>query len=380
MSYDMQVWSVVNPDWRQIAAGIDGWNISEHFLTFQKASWQIVVGPRSRVEEEDIPEDVFRSLPGIQFVTEMNLEPIHAPEAAHKMLQRMAARIAKDSYGVVLDPQQDTITSPRGVKRIIHSKQYDRISVLNFAWWFNESPLIEQGGFIRLLSTLEKYLPEALPRRYGKYEPPQYQYETQGKDHFVEFISNETLGVVWYPHYPVLSVWLGVYGGFGPRRQGYRTNSLYIDVDASAWAQPGWDIALRRFWYEMSDFIHPFFGEVRVLSNYLLQRGRLVGDRMTDRHPIRNGWWNGVPKRLGSAVVIDRRYAELWTKFVKRSEQRNSLYFISSDDWISEKRVDRLVGGVPRGIAQGEYSQPPPRLGRTTYPRMWPFEYPFSDD
>ena len=111
MSYDIQVWSVARPDLEGIASGRDDWYLSERYLTFQKASWQIVVGQPSRVEQEDIPDAVFQALPGIQFLTDLNLEPVHAPKVAQTELHRMGARIAKQSHGVVLDPQQDTISS-----------------------------------------------------------------------------------------------------------------------------------------------------------------------------------------------------------------------------------------------------------------------------
>jgi hypothetical protein len=380
MSYDIQVWSVQKPDLVEIASNLEGWKRSEHLLVFQKKAWQIVIGPSSQVEEEDIPEEVFKTLPGIQHLTEMNLEPIHAPESARKRLLSTGNRIAKSSYGVVYDPQKDTISSPRGVKRVVRSKSPDRIPVFNFTWWFDDSPLMEEGGLRKFLSILEKYLPEAIPRRYGSFEPPQYKFDIQGKEHFIEFLSKEMLSVIWYPHYPVLHIWPSITGGFGARRQGYRTYYLTIMVDASIWTQSGWDIAFRRAWFEISNHIRPFFGEVRVLRNYILQRGRPYSDGKTEAHPVRNGWWNGVPKHLGVAVVIDNRYAELWRKFVNKSEQSNGLFYVSSEDWISGRRVDQLVGRIPRGIAQGKYDVPTSKGLKTTYPKQWPFEYPFIED
>jgi hypothetical protein len=374
MSYNMQIWSVIEPVWNEIASGLDGWIASNQGLTFESRTWQIVVGPCSRVEGENIPEEVFSSLPGIRYLTEINLEPIHAPGSAHTHLSRISSRIARVCQGIFLDPQQDTIASPRGVRRLSPNKPKGRISVLSFAWWFDESPLIEQGGFAGLLLIMEKYLPEALPRRYGPYEPPQYHYEAEGKDHFITFLAAEKTGVVWYPHYPVFNIGLGIYNGFGPRRIGYISNALDIDVDASVCAQPGWNVALRRFWSRMSDFIRPYYGEVRLMRNYILQRGRVYLDGRTETHPIRNGWWNGVPRRMGAAVVIGERYARLWPEFVKRSEQRNGLMFLSVDNWASGEGVDRIVGGVPSDIAQGKYA------ARFTYPKAWPFEYPFADD
>jgi hypothetical protein len=378
VSYDIQVWSVAKPNLAEITSSLDGWNMSNGSITFQKSSWQIVVGPIAYVEEEDIPEEVFRALPGIQYLTEINLEPIHAPETARKRQQRMANRIAKATTGVVFDPQQDSISSPRGTKRVSRSPAPERISVFNLTWWFNKSPLIEEGGLAKLLSILDKYLPEAIPRRYGPYEPPQHLFETQGREHFIEFLSQENFSVVWYPNYPVLHVWPGIYGESGPGRQGYRSRYLTIVIDSSIWTQPGWNLALKRAWFQLSDFIHPFFGEVRILDNYILQRGRMYSDGETDSHPVMNGWWNGIPKRLGAAVVIDKHYATLWSRFVNKAQRINALFYVSENDWISGKRVDQLVGRVPRAIRQGKYHVATPKGPRHTYPKKWPFEDPYK--
>ena len=381
MSYDLQVWSAAQPDLKQIAASLEGWNLLEGFLILEAANWQIVAGPASRVEGEDIPEEVYRALPGIRYLTELNLEPIHAPASARKVLARAAGRLAQNGHGLILDPQQGTLSTPRGVQRVVSSSSRpERISVLQLSWWFNGGSLLEQGGFEHLLVTLERYLPEALPRRYGGYEPPQYRYESEGREHLLGFLAGEKAGVVWYPHYPVLSVWPGVFGGFGPQRQGYRCQFLAVTVDASTWAQPGWALALRRFWFAMSGLLQPFFGEVRLLGGHLLRRGRDFIDGESALHPVRNGWWNGVPARLGPAAVLGPPYDALWPKFVRHAERQGGLYFVTGEDWPSNAGVERIVGKVPRGIAQGRYSDPYRVISRTTYPRDWPFEGPFAED
>ena len=374
MSYDLQIWTVTEPDWEQIFEGLEGWQFSKESISIQGVSWVINAGPYLRVEPEDIPEEVFPILAGIQYLIEMNLEPTHAPKTAYDIIRRVAGRIAKESIGVILDPQEGVITTPRGVKRKLERKKNERISVLAFGWWFTETELKDPTGFNRFYTMLESYLPEALPRRYGKYSPPQFSLEKNGKDHFIEFLTNEELFVTWYPHYPVLNVNLGIFSGFGPRKQGYRSNHLNLTVDSMAWSQPGWDLALRRFWYEISNFVRPFYGEVRILNNYILRRGSILLDGISDEHPIKNGWWKGIPKDLGPAVVLGQRYADLWPKFVNRSDREDDHYFASVDDWVSGKTVKQLVGRVPRNIAQ-----PPWRGDPNAYPQKWPFEHPFSE-
>jgi hypothetical protein len=374
MSYDLQVWSTIEPDWQEIADALHGWTVTGTGLLFQTGAWQIIIGPCSIAEEEDIPEEIVGLLPGIRYLTELNLEPIHAPESARSRLLKAARTIAKVCKGVVLDPQEATLATPRGVKRLSASKPTGRISVFSLGWWFNDSPLLHEGGLAELLHIMEQFLPEALPRRYGKYEPPQFRYNEEGKQSFIDFVSSEELFVVWYASYPVLNVHLGTKMGYGATRIGYRANTIDVDIDASVWPQPGWGIALERFWKRASALIRPFYGEVRVLKNYNLQRGRVYSDGVTETHPIRNGWWNGIPQPMGSAVVIDKTYGELWPRFSSMADEEEGLMFLSVEHWNSGESVSGIIGSVPKEIAQGSYAKP------FTYPSVWPFDGPFAED
>jgi hypothetical protein len=379
MSYDIRVWSVKEPDWTDKLSESDGWLFEDRSCVLNKATWQIVVGPALPVEDGDIPDDVIDKLPGIRYLTEINLEPLGAPQSGHDLLRKIVNRMAKDSHAVVEDPQQGKILTPRGVQRIKKAAAEERASVFQLSWWFNESPVLQDDGLHQLVNTMEKLLPEALPKRYGRFEPPKFRYDDHGKNHFIKFLADEDLFVVWYPHYPVLNVNFGIYSGFGPTRQGYRVNHISITVHASALSQPGWNLALKRFWYGSSEVIKPFYGEVRLMSGYILKRGRISQDSQTETHPVKNGWWKGLPSPMGQAAVIGEPYISCWSRFVKHSKQRDGLYFVSVDDWLSGKTADLLVRGVPKNLAQKNFftlfrlSEP-----RTAHSNKWPFNGPFS--
>jgi hypothetical protein len=135
----------------------------------------------------------------------------------------------------------------------------------------------------------------------------------------------------------------------------------------------------------MSDTIRPFYGETRLLSGHIVKKGRLYSDAKSDSHPIRNGWWNGIPHPMGQAVVMGEPYLALWPKYAEKVERRGELCFASVDDWLSGKTVESVVGRVPKNLAQGKYSDRVRQMGkrgkrtRNTYPKTWPFDGPFSD-
>jgi len=380
MSFDLYIWSISRPSWSDVLPESERWQAVQDSMILQRPNWQLVAGPVSKVLPEDIPAEIMGMLPGIQYLIELNLEPIPAPASARRLLKQVAANIARAGVGVVQDPQEDSLTTPRGVKRFQRQAQPPRISLLTFSWWFKDGPLPGEAGYRQLLALLQSQLPEALPRRYGEYEPPQFLYRETGEDHFVDLLLGARLSPVWYPHYPVLSVHLGVSAGSGPTRQGYRASYFSIGLDSSVIQQPGWQLGLERFWREVSRFIRPFYGDVRLLHNHLYRQGRIFFDQQTEQHPVMNGWWNGVPSRLGQGVVLGDPYLALWPEFVKRAKTDGQLCFLSLDNWLADSSIERLVGGVPQGIAQGRYSDPLKGVMKRAYPPIWPFEAPFKTD
>jgi hypothetical protein len=225
MSYDIRVWSVIEPEWVNILPESEGWQAQRESRLLGKSTWQIVVRPTLLVEDEDIPDEVLVKLPGIRYLTEVNLEPISAPGFAHDTLRRLVKRASKAAYAAVEDPQKGTVETARGVGRITRRRSDERGQVLNLAWWFNDGPVLQADGLLQLVNTMERLLPEALPRRYGAYEPPQYKYEEQGKERFCEFLAEERLATVWYPHYPFLHVWVGG-GTMATGREGMDTRRI----------------------------------------------------------------------------------------------------------------------------------------------------------
>ena len=83
----------------------------------ERRDWHIVVGRSVKVLPEDVPEAVAQALPGIGYLTELNLSPIHALETARKFLSLSPTAIAKAIHGMVFDPQADQVTLPSGIKR-----------------------------------------------------------------------------------------------------------------------------------------------------------------------------------------------------------------------------------------------------------------------
>lgn len=386
MSYDLQIWSV-RPVERPVLRHSERWQEENGTWTYGGSGWQLVVGRSDRVLAEDVPGDAAKALPGIEYLTQINLEG-NRTEQATKLLNSTAADVAKQAHGVIFDPQEDAITTPSGVKRFAKLEKQEKISVLSLSWWFLDSRLLTQAGRESLVALLEKDLPEAIPTRYGLYEPPQYLLETTGKAHFIQFLGeNMHQTMVWYPHRPVASVHVNCPNPLGPSKRGFRTNQLSIGFEHSALEQPGWEKAIRALWQDVSRLLRPLYGDVRILSNYVWSRGRIFIGSDTESHPVTSWWWRGIPGTLGNAVVLGEIYQKLWPAFASSATMVDELAFAFTKDWLLRRDLTEEIGKVPAALAQPKawskrkwFRSFRPSPEKPKYPKLWPFDGPFQEE
>jgi len=391
MSYDLQVWSI-RPLQQNAFRHPEMWQKHPASWALERKNWQIVVSSSDRVEAEDIPDEINRLLPGIEWQTNLNLEG-EATKEAFRLVQSSASDIARFSHGIVLDQQDGSIRLPSGVKRFLSPRSREPFDVIAMSWWLLDSPIESRQGREQFIGLLERLMPEVLPKRYGLYEPPKNVYAETGKDHFLRFWDENLHDtIVWYPHRPVVSVYAGFPSPLGAHTLGFRTNRLSIEIEKDALSQPGWSIAMQRLWKETSRLIRPIYGDVRVFSNYEWMGATVSGGQ---EHPVKSWWWTGIPESLGIAVVIGETYQKLWPNFVAAANVSDELAFVSMDDWNTKDDLVDKIGTAP--LEQVQFAQ---RFGsvmttqefreymaekkagkipdRRVYPTGWPFGVPFT--
>jgi hypothetical protein len=381
MSFDLQVWSVL-PLRDTAFEQAERWQQQSGSWTHSRKNWQIVVTASDKVLPEDIPDEAAQLLPGIQYLTHLNLEGKSTEEAV-KLAQSTANEIARKAHGAVFDPQEDSWRLPSGVKRFSAKKNEESFDVVALSWWFLESPLLERNGREVFVTLLERMLPEALPKRYGLWEPPQHIYAETGKSHLLQFLDDNLHDtIVWYPHRPIAEIYLGFPSPMGAHKLGFRTNHVSIEVEVKALSQPGWAVNLRQFWQKASALIRPIYGDVRFLGGYCRSGATVFGVAGYEGHPVRSWWWTGIPRNLGSGVVLGDVYQKLWPGFMPAATVLDGLAFTYSADWSSEQDLRAIVGEPPE-----DQRQPETGAGRDAqsnvlsprgyrYPAGWPFGEP----
>ena len=378
MSYDLEVWSV-HPIGPAAFRDPEKWEHPDDTQWVRSgSSWQMVISSSSKLLPEDVPAEIAQLLPGIKYLTSIGLEGRRTNEAM-QLVKSTSTHLAKSLHGIILDKQEDTTVTPAGVKRFVPPPKHEEtFSVLRFSWWFLESPLLSAAGRENFLALLERHLPEALPRRYGLYEPPQHIYAETGKVHLLQFMEENLHGfTVWYPNRPVVSLYLGHPDPVGASKLGFRTNHIEIEVESTVVAQPGWTDNLYQFWNQVSRFLMPLYGEVRTLGGRQRRGGTLYASFKAEAglELTKSWWWRGVPKKLGSAVVLGEAYQELWPAFVSKASIQERLAFASTADWADSRDLSEDLGAPPRSISTRREADRP---ANQEYPSDWPFGEPFD--
>jgi hypothetical protein len=373
MSYHLQIWSV-HPADRLALKGSEQWDDAPIGWTRSSKGWQITVSRSDRVVPEDIPDDVAPMLPGIQFLTGVNLE---GSSTARRIALSVATALARNCHGVLIDQEKGTAKMPSGVTRLLPpGGQPEIFSTITFSWWFLDSPFLTRPGRDRFLRMLARDFSECLPRRYGPHAPPQYTYTDENRSHFLDVLEECPPGtsIRWYARWPVVHVYLGLPESTGGTPKGFRSNYLTIEVETAVLGQPGWNNQLRRFWIDASRLIRPFYGDIRILGGRVRRGTRYCATGDTEQHPISAWWWRGIPTPLGMAVVLGAEYQELWPQMVARARVDDGLAFVTTESWKSEGDLADTMP-VPEELA----AKPQPMGTPKAYPIVWPFESPFTE-
>lgn len=198
--------------------------------------------------------------------------------------------LATEFRGVVEDPQTDTVTLPSGSKRYRAAvgEIDSRVATLNLNYWFTESPLRTRQGREQLVDYIARHLPEALPGRYGLYEPPSEKWEIGGKAAFLNFLDEHGRDdmVVIDTSRPCANFTISPESVGWIRRGGaqiFRCGCLQLAFEFAVLEDDGWRTAVGRAWLDIAKMAKPIATNVEVVDGWILRgRGRLWADSRTD--------------------------------------------------------------------------------------------------
>jgi hypothetical protein len=235
-----------------------------HILRGKKASYCFTLEGPYLVEPEDVPHEVTAAVLGADVMYSILVEgtdPVSIPHAV-----RFARRLAKEGNGAVLDAQTEELwpkTSNRAATKPERSTIIDMVEVR----WYHLLDEIQDDFPQRYLDLARQYLPEAVPKRFGSYEPLQGNLARDGDQAFVRALAeNERVSTIGT--FPVTGVYFnGVFGGNWnqdrPIRQG-DVQSVSLSIHRDVLEDPQWRGGFLRFFVAVAAELRSFYATAEV--------------------------------------------------------------------------------------------------------------------
>jgi hypothetical protein len=354
MSYDIDIWSCIPLDRAKIAiADLGLQNTNDNIYVLSGKNWQISLH-QSVAEPEDIPDAIMAYQPGIAWFTSLILEPISAPASAYAKLRQVVKVIVRATTGIAEDKQLSTFIVPPGHVRFRLPKRQarERFDVLQLSWWWNHDRFRSATEVEALLQILNRQIPEALPYRYGLYEPPGLKTAETGISELAELMVSDDM-VVCYTKKPVCGFSVGFHKagmapGFG--KQLYRSSYMNLEFDSAVLDMPEWNSQIQLTWAVLCEFIDPFFSDARILKGMIASGATYAVDGKSEEHPISAGWWTGVPDLNCIAMAFGGKLSESWPRDSVLGKRSGAQIFVESQSWARNAKLAKSNIKIPAPV------------------------------
>ncbi|RIJ68752.1 hypothetical protein D1871_22550 [Nakamurella silvestris] len=299
MSYDLQIYSAQGLSAEELRGLLTSTGLSvEDSSGPSTEAWTVVRGAKRKysftlalpvsIEPEDVPGEVTGAALDVSYFYELLVEGSSATEVPHAV--RFGRCLAEATNGVLLDQQNDKIWSRRKLRQVPRVDS-GVVSTVEVRWYVRTADEVGTAADA-WLKLVRRHLPEALPRRYGTFEPLGHKLEEDGPDAFVRFVREADNTVFFKGTKPVTDGSLVA----GPTCAGtMQAHDLTLLADPLA--EVPWRTSFRRLFVEFAESVDAVLATAEVVRN-VHWSGRSLGyDGNTERatYVAPRGNWEGLP-------------------------------------------------------------------------------------
>lgn len=311
-----------------------------------KRGYSFTVDGPFAVEADDLPEEVAEVLPEAATMFQVLVEGTQEPEIPHGV--RFARKLAKARHGVVMDEQTSEIWPQPRVAAPPKVKEARIVNDVWMSWMLLEDDLPEDylEGYLRIAREL---LPEAVPVRFGKYEPLQFRFDLSGEKGFIEeFYNDESNGWdIYYKNPPPVR-----YGSIEAQELGCGVpfTRITLVVDGHPLTNEPLRTNLRRFFLAVATELGAVYASAEVDRGQVMQRRpffRLPPDQWVGFPPYPL-WWIWAGPRLAPEIG----------QFLgpEATEHSGGLYRAFSDEPLDRRELAEKLGSqnlpwIPAGYS-----------------------------
>lgn len=381
MSYDLAIYGrrAASPDeLRDLitqGSGLRIDNVTDRTLTVVRGARQrysfTIAGP-DYVEIEDIPEVVATALLRAKFLYSVVVEGSTATEIVHAT--RFARRLAEALDGAVLDQQTDGLWSRSQSKKVQKPGREERVATLSVAWYCLREQLRPDAAAI-FIRAAQQVLPEALPCRFGEYEPFQGKLADAGPEGFIDAWNAATSTLFISGSGPCIGGDLSA----GANAQFQDPHwSMSLDFLADPMRTSGWRETLCALFVKLADELPAFYASAEITPGHVWSGRSLWVDSETvfPISPVRSReGWTGLPPRATWLTWLGEPFTVYYPLLpTERTTQtvRGALYEAAEEPGEPDSLVplskwlpaDLFASLAPNPLRQ----QPVPLVRATTVP------------
>ena len=371
MSYDLAVYAARAASvegLRDLVAESSGLQVDEatvRTLTIVRGvrrRYSFTVDGPDTVDFEDIPTEVAAAVLGVRWLYSICVEGTTESEVLHAV--RFARRLAQALDGAVVDQQTDEVWSRSQSRRVQKPQRESRISTVDVAWYCLREDLATDASAL-FVDAARRFLPEALPRRFGEYEPFQGKLVEAGLDGFTKAWADATSTLFTAGSGPCIGGHLSA----GPSAQfPDRFWSTSLTFHAEPIREVGWQDALRALFVTLADELPAFYASAEVTEGHIWTGRSLWSDSETEWRisPVRyRDGWTGLPPKPTWWTWLGRPFTEYRSAFPAErvtATARGVMYEASKEPGASADLVSSstwLPGELFSSLAPNPHRQQP---------------------
>ena len=311
-----------------------------------------VDGPHS-AEPDDFADEVAAACLAPRWMMQVSV-PYSSAKVNFSHARSLARFLAEQNQGAAYDPQEDALIWPRGSgKRVPARTESEVTSSISLEWFL--PPSRWDSAPERMLRAVRRLCPEALPTRYGQWEPLQHRFDPKRPDEFVRFVlETEDGDAFWFASRPS-------FGGscFAPHAEKYaqpdeepqRIAHLELDFDGGVIASDArWCDAVVDLFVTVAAETGAFFAAAQVEPGWIVSRNnRLSADAGTDsgEHFLRRRLWQGLPPVPVWLSWFGEPYRPLVADLLTQDSLERSISVAGPRAGLIRRLVDRSDAPLP---------------------------------
>ena len=295
-----------------------------------------------QLEAEDVPEDVTAAVLGVSHMYTVTVEGSAEAEIPHAV--RFARTLAQSLGGAVQDQQLDDVWARGASRTATRPQRGDRVNIIRMEWYTRKTKLGDDFGHV-YASLCRRLLPEALPRRFGEFEPFQGRLDERGDEGFAQAWRDATTLLFFTATSPCISGHLSA----GPNER--FPNPIWT-MSITAHHEPlndaNWREAVRRFFVSIAEQVDAFYASAEVVRGNIWNGRSLSVDGNSEWpiSPARREGWMGLPPYPVWSAWYGGPYRELIPQALPHGRLEPTEYGVLHELSDAPSDRDQLTGLV----------------------------------